>query len=426
MSHVHVIPVNIDSVIEAGPIKAASATLIKLWLMIFFGLFVFSSNLIFGDAAVTWGAFYVNTVFFMGLSLGGTMTTVIMQIVRATWGAPIRRLAEANIAFFPVAFTALMTTYFGREYLFYWGRAPMPGREWWMQPTFVYVRFFILFALLFILMARFVFLSLRGDVGLAHDRAKDKSKWNLPIHRYLLSGWRGAEREVIPLQRNMSVSAPVVVFTYAIVVSLFSFEMIMGQNPSWMSNLFGAFIFVSQVYIGWASLALMTMFFSKTNKKFGELISTQQTWDLGKLTLGFCMLWGYMFWSQFLVQWYGNLPEETQWLIVRTREYPWKGVAWLVFAMCFIIPFVCLLSRDLKKTPVAYATVCFVLMSGVWLDRYLIIMPEVSPGVVPFGITEIGIFIGFLGAYLLCIRTFLAKFPFVTVSHPLTHGSSEW
>ena len=354
------------------------------------------------------------------------MTTVIMQIVRATWGAPIRRLAEANIAFFPIAYTALLTTYFGREYLFYWGRAPMPGREWWMQPTFVYVRFSILFALLFILMARFVFLSLRGDVGLAHDRAKDKSKWNLPIHQYLLRGWRGAEREVLPLQRSMSVSAPVVVFAYAIVVSLFSFEMIMGQNPSWMSNLFGAFIFVSQVYIGWASLALMTMFFSKNNKKFGELVSTQQTWDLGKLTLGFCMLWGYMFWSQFLVQWYGNLPEETQWLILRTREYPWKGIAWVVFAMCFVIPFVCLLSRDLKKTPLAYATVCFIVMSGVWLDRYLIIMPEVSPGAVPFGIIEIGIFIGFLGAYLLCIRTFLSKFPFVTVSHPLTHGSSEW
>ena len=205
------------------------------------------------------------------------------------------------------------------------------------------------------------------------------------------------------------------------VISTFKF-----CNPSWMSNLFGAFIFVSQVYIGWASLALMTMFFSKNNKKFGELVSTQQTWDLGKLTLGFCMLWGYMFWSQFLVQWYGNLPEETQWLILRTREYPWKGIAWVVFAMCFVIPFVCLLSRDLKKTPLAYATVCFIVMSGVWLDRYLIIMPEVSPGAVPFGITEIGIFIGFLGAYLLCIRTFLSKFPFVTVSHPLTHGSSEW
>ena len=88
--------------------------------------------------------------------------------------------------------------------------------------------------------------------------------------------------------------------------------------------------------------------------------------------------------------------------------------------------FITLLSRDLKKTPVTYAVVCFTLMAGVWLDRYLIIMPEVSPHSVPFGIKEVGIFVGFLGAYLLCIRTFLSKFPFVPVSHPLTHGSSEW
>jgi hypothetical protein len=94
--------------------------------------------------------------------------------------------------------------------------------------------------------------------------------------------------------------------------------------------------------------------------------------------------------------------------------------------MAFIIPFVSLLSRDVKKTPAAYAVVCLTLMTGVWLDRYLIIMPTVSPTKIPFGITEIGLFIGFLGCYLLCIRAFLSKFPFVPVSHPLTHGSAEW
>jgi hypothetical protein len=269
-------------------------------------------------------------------------------------------------------------------------------------------------------------MSLRGDVGLAKDRAANKTMWNLPIHRLLLRGWKGAEREVIPLQRKMSINGPVVVFAYAVTISLFSFEMIMGQNPTWFSNLFGAFIFVSQIYIGWAGLALMSMFFSKRNKGLGELITTQQFWDLGKLTFGFCMLWGYMFWSQFLTQWYGNLPEETQWLIVRTREFPWKGLAWIVFPMCFIIPFISLLSRDVKKNPVTYGIVCLVLMAGVWLDRYLIIMPEISPTHIPLGLTEVGIFIGFLGAYLLCIRSFLGKFPYVPVSHPLTHGSAEW
>jgi hypothetical protein len=224
----------------------------------------------------------------------------------------------------------------------------------------------------------------------------------------------------------MSVNAPIVAMFYIVVVSLFAFEMIMGQNPVWFSNLFGAFIFVSQIYIAWAGLALMTMFFAKNHKDFGAQIHTQQFWDLGKLNFGFCMLWGYMFWSQFLTQWYGNLPEETQWLILRTREFPWKGLAWIVFPMCFVIPFITLLSRDLKKTPKTYAVVCLTLMTGVWLDRYLIIMPEVSPHHIPFGITEVGIFVGFLGAYLLCIRTFLSKYPFLQVSHPLTHGSRDW
>ena len=426
MSHVDVVPVNIDKVIEAGPIAVSGSTKAKLWIMVMIGVIVFSAGLLFGDAGETWGAFYVNAVWFQGLALGGVMTTVIMQIVRAKWGAPVRRLAEANVAYLPVAFVVFLTTYFGREYLFYWGRHPMPGREFWMAPGFVYLRFSVLFFVLFYLMTRFVFMSLRGDVGLAHDRAKDKSKWERPIHRYLLGGWKGAEREVIPLQRKMSVNAPVVAMCYIVVVSLFAFEMIMGMNPIWFSNLFGAFIFVSQIYIGWAGLALMTMYFAKKNKAFGEQIHTQQYWDMGKLNFGFCMLWGYMFWSQFLTQWYGNLPEETQWLILRTREFPWKGLAWIAFPMAFVIPFITLLSRDLKKTPKTYAVVCLTLMAGVWLDRYLIIMPEVSPHHIPFGITEIGIFVGFLGAYLLCIRTFLSKYPFLQVSHPLTHGSRDW
>lgn len=426
MSHVHMVPVNIEKVVNAGPIAVTNSTYLKLWAMVLVGVFVFSYGLLAGDPGTTWGAFYVNAVYFQGLALGGVMTTVIMQIVRATWGAPVRRIAEANVAYLPVAFVVFLTTYFGREYLFYWGRSPMPGREWWMEPEFVYVRFAVLFFVLYLLMARFVGMSLRGDVGLARDRATDASVWSLPIHRYLLRGWKGAEREVLPLQRRMSVNAPVVALAYVIICSLFAFEMIMGQNPVWFSNLFGAFIFVSQVYIGWAGLALMTMFFSKRNKSFGDLITSQQFWDLGKLCFGFCMLWGYMFWSQFLTQWYGNLPEETQWLILRTREYPWKGLAWVVFPMCFIIPFISLLSRDVKKNRVTFAIVCVVLMAGVWLDRYLIIMPEVSPHHIPLGLVEVGIFVGFLGAYLLCIRSFLSKYPHVPVSHPLTHGSSEW
>ena len=110
MSHVDVVPVNIDKVIEAGPIAVSGSTKAKLWIMVMIGVIVFSAGLLFGDAGETWGAFYVNAVWFQGLALGGVMTTVIMQIVRAKWGAPVRRLAEANVAYLPVAFVVFLTT----------------------------------------------------------------------------------------------------------------------------------------------------------------------------------------------------------------------------------------------------------------------------------------------------------------------------
>lgn len=116
-------------------------------------------------------------------------------------------------------------------------------------------------------------------------------------------------------------------------------------------------------------------------------------------------------------------------MILRTREYPWINLAYVAFGMSFIIPYICLLSRDVKKTPWAHSLVALVLMTGVWLDRYMIIVPEVSPDHVPLFVApwiDIGIFLGFLGAYLLCVTNFLSKHPFVPISHPMTHGSVDW
>lgn len=144
------------------------------------------------------------------------------------------------------------------------------------------------------------------------------------------------------------------------------------------------------------------------------------------MTTAFCMLWGYMFWDQFLPQWYGNLPEETQWLILRTREFPWKGLSWVVFPMGFIIPFILLLGRELKRTPKYLARVGVIIFCAVWLEKYVVIMPQVSPDKIPFGCLEIGMFLGFLGAYGLSVIGFLGKYPFIQVSHPATAGKTNW
>jgi hypothetical protein len=127
-----------------------------------------------------------------------------------------------------------------------------------------------------------------------------------------------------------------------------------------------------------------------------------------------------------LPQWYGNLPEETQWMILRTREYPWKAWGWVTFAMCFIMPFILLLSRDLKRTPAAFATVGLLIFLGIWAEKYIAIMPNISPGSIPFGALEFGLFLGFLGMYVLSVLNFLSKLPFIPVSHPQTQGKIDW
>lgn len=434
MAHGNIFKVDFEAALDAKPLKASPGFRALLWAMAIVGATIFSVELLTAEESrrsVIWGCFYINLVFWMGLSVGGVILTLIFQIVRATWSPSIRRLAEANVAFFPIVYLMFLFSYFGRWYLFPWARAPMPGREYWMQPDFVYGRFAILLGILFLALSCFVRRSLRGDIGLLREKRKDA--WTGQIYQQLTRNWAGSEKEIPELQRLMSVRAPLLIAVYVTIYSLFVFEMVMGTDTIWYSNLYGAFSFVGNVFLGWASLALLIVAYDHFRPEFGKFVSANQLWDLGKLMFGFTMLWGYMFFSQFLPQWYGNLPEETAWLILRTREYPWKPFAYTVFAMCFVVPFVTLLSRDLKRTPYALATVAMVILLGVWGEKYVTLMPTYSPSSIPLlhgswgeFLLEVSLLLGFAGAYLLCITSFLAKYPFLPISSPLIRGDTEW
>lgn len=418
--------IDIEKAINAQPFQPAATLRKALWLAVLFGVTTFFTGILSGDAAHTWFCFYWALIYFMGLAAGGVIISAIFQITRATWSASIRRLTEANVAFLPVAFILFLATYVGRQYLFPWARSPRPGTEWWMQPGFVYVRMGLLLGILFFFMWRFVRLSLRGDIGMAKDHAKDPSRWYGFFYNAITERWRGLPLEVSEIQNRLSQRAPALALVYAIVYSLFAFEMVMAMDYRWMSNLFGGFMFIGNIYGAWAILTLLTLYHVKRDKVFAEWVTTNELWDLGKLTFGFCMVWGYFFFSQFLPQWYGNLPEETQYLILRTREFPWKGFAWVTLAACFIVPFILLLSRDLKKTPRCIGTVSVLILIGLAMERYLLVMPQFSPGIIPFGVTEVGIFLGIFGLYGLSLQGFLASVPPVVISSPLAHGSADW
>ena len=427
MSHANYVKVNIDEVMATKPIAPSKKLSLFFKLALAIGVLSLVAGFLLAEPKHFWGVFYVNTLFWMGLSFGGLAITLIFQIVRAKWAATLRRLAEANIAFIPYILLCWAITWVGKEELFPWATAPMPGREFWMQPILVYGRFAVMFLFLYGLFKFYVTMSLRSDAGFISE-SKQKDNWPATQCKCLIKNWAGSDQEVKKLQVKMSCWAPFIVFVYVIVYSLFAFEMIMGMDTVWFSNMFGGFNFVGNIGMGWAVLALSIFYHSAYNKDFSKVVNKDQLWDVGKLQFGFTMLWGYLFFSQYLPQWYGNMPEETVWMLTRVRG-EWMPLSYFVFGCCFVIPFVMLLSEDIKKTRWAYITVALVILTGYWFEKYVVVMPQFYPHHMPLrmgGLLEIGSFLGFLGLYGLCIQSFLAKYPYVPVSHPITRGSTDW
>ena len=146
----------------------------------------------------------------------------------------------------------------------------------------------------------------------------------------------------------------------------------------------------------------------------------KQFHDLGKLLLGFCVVTGDFFYSQFLVIWYGNLPEEAQYVILRVRNTPWQVLAWTVLIVCFALPFFILLNRKIKMKPRAMVILGVIILIGMWLERLLLIAPSLWKGEqLPLGMIELLISAGFFGAMALCVLLFLRQFPILPLSDPL-------
>jgi hypothetical protein len=134
---------------------------------------------------------------------------------------------------------------------------------------------------------------------------------------------------------------------------------------------------------------------------------------------------GYLFYTQFLVIWYGNISEETRYLSQRLYQMPWRTVSFIILLMAFGVPFVLLLIRRIKMKPEAMIPLCVLILAGMWLERFLLVVPSLSKGQgVPLGLTEVLITGGFLGAMGLTAGLFLNRFPLLPLSDPLFQ--EEW
>jgi len=349
--------------------------------MIVLGIIAFVLALTSGRAAIAWEAYLVNLLFFLGVAQGAVVASASFYLTQAKWGgSTVYRLGEAFAPFLWVGFFLFFGLYFGRTLIFPWVTHPIAQKAAWLNVPFLFTR--DAFALGVMAAASFAFIRVsRGEEARAWTIATDDIQ--LPPH-------------------SIRVLAPLVAILFAVVYTLIAFDMVMSLAPVWRSTLFGWYFFAGAF---WSALCLLALTAAVLRGRLGEdnlFTNPVVLHDCGKMVFAFSVFWIYLMFAQYIVIWYGDLPVETFFIVQRVHHMPWSPLSVACLVLIWVIPFVVLMSVRTKKSPIILGTVSALGLVGIWLERYVLVVPSLSLDAIPFGPTQFLITIGFLGAFLIC------------------------
>jgi len=368
-----------------------------------------------------WGAYAASMIYFLGISLGAAVLASTIRLANGRWGGPIIRIAESLTAYLPygIGFVILMLAVGIWTYL-PWTHHVLPRQAPYLNVPFLWVRTVVGLGLLWWLIRDLVHVSLRTDAYLLKDHVAPELK---PMYEKLCEGWRGDEAEAKWQRDRLAMRAPQICLVYSFFFTYFVWDFIMSLTPNWTSSLFGWWTFMGAFLSGIAMTALLSTQL-RSHYRLEAYLTPDHFWDVGKLAFAFSIFWVYQFWSQYLVIWYANLPEETWWVFLRFEE-PWRRLAFTVFGFVFLVPFLGLMNMHTKKSPFWLAVFSLVILSGVWMERHLLIMPSLNPDVRWVGLPEIGVTLGFLGVFGWSVQSFLTRYPAVKVADVLSGGGGH-
>jgi len=401
------------------PLLSGDARRLCLWAG-GIGAVAFLYGLLLGDSIRAWQSLLVSFLVFGGLAQAGVAISAIMQVTSSRWGRALKRAAEATAAFFPISFLLLVILLIGVSSWAPWVHEPVEAKAAWLNVPFFVTRQIVGFLILTGLSLAYVYRSLRPDIGLLDQSGEHKATG---VSLCLIQGWRGIHQEQVSAQRAQSRLAPAVLIAYGWIFTLVAFDFFMSLDPHWFSTLAGGYYFIGNLFLGLAFLAVVAVWI-RERLGLNSYIGPHQLHDVGKLLFGFCILWAYLFWSQYLVIWYGDLAEETEFLYHRMHG-AWAPLAWTVFAMAFVIPFVVLLSRAVKTSPLGLTAIAIVAFVGMWLERFLLVSPSLWHGDgVPLGVIELLVGAGVAGLFMWSYTTFLQTFPILPLADPRLEPAS--
>lgn len=383
------------------------------------GLAVFAMFALGDDPARAWRVYHVNFLFFTGVSLGGVVFSAAFRVTKGAWAGPIVRFAEAGAAFLPIALVSFFVLFLGRHYLFPWIDHPTPARGPWLTTSWVFWRDLLSLLAMFSLAIAYVYHNLKPDMAALREHAPEARR---ALYAQLSRGFSGRPDELAKNERTLDRLAPLFLVAYGYLFTLIAFDLVMSLAPYWYSTLFGWWFFMGAFLTGLTTLGLMTVYW-RGRLGLQAMIGRQQFHDLGKLVFALSVFWAYLMFSQFLVQWYANLPDETAFPFYRMWG-EWRPVAVLVGLMVFMIPFWGLIWVKAKLTPFTFTVFVAVSWAGVWLERYLLVQPSLTEHGPTFGLPELGITAGFLGLFLFAYGLFARSFPMI--SPRMADEAAKW
>ncbi len=353
-----------------------------------------------------------NNIFFTGMGIIGLFFVAIQYAAQAGWSAPINRIPLAMGSWIPVAGVLMLVLWFEvKGDLFHWTHSNIyaPGEHfdkvlngkagffYWPLAAGTFPIFFIGRMVIFFVLWYLFFTWIKKEM-LAEDIDGSAEHWLTA--------------------RKLSA---IFLIIFAVSSSVAAWDWVMSIDTHWFSTMFGWYIFASWWVSGLAVITLLVVYLKDAG--YLKMVNANHLHDLGKFIFAFSIFWAYIWFSQFLLIYYANIPEETVYFISRLKTPPYNWIFYLNLILNFVLPFLMFMTRDAKRHMTMLKVVCPIVIVGHWFDFYNMVTPGVMHNRGGVGFLEIGLALVFAAAYLFVVLNALSKMQLVAKHHPLMEES---
>jgi hypothetical protein len=344
-------------------------------------------------------SYLANFMYCMSFGIGAMFFVLISFLTRASWNASIRRWAEIismtipwmALLFVPILLMVLVDK---ATPLYEWNQAKDSIKEAivaektdYLNGPFFTARAAICLVLWTFIVSYYFKMSRKEDETGNVDLTLARQKWSGPL-----------------------------VMLFALSVSMAAFDWIMSLDADWFSTIFGVYIFAASMF-GFFALMIVSFMMLQRNGKVKEYVNTEHYHDMGKFLFGFTMFWSYIAFSQLLLYWYGNIPEETAWFKDRLLG-DWAYLSYGSIALHFAIPFLGLMSRHVRRHRFGITFwACWALVAH-WLDMAFLVMPNVGPLTVPMIFGHLLCGLGMFSIFWAMVLVRASGVPLVAIRDP--------